>query len=196
MPCGTPYMTDVHFEHPFNITRWRLPVRNDFNQFRIRMPYPRSLCKWRECGTVSNAFLKSVYTISTPVAWSSMLEVQSLKHSRRLVRHEHFALNPCCSQRNMLLSMQNRMTCICTNFSNSLTTWLVRILAYSCLAIYASPFCVTHICLHFSSRLVECLHLESIETLGIAVQLGLDFFQDNWMDCIWANCFIPVYFEH
>src|SRR5664279_1714410 len=68
-PCGTPLVTSIHVEYALRIlTRMVLAVRKDSIHFNVfpAIPYILNFFNSRSCGTLSKAFLKSRYMMSTP----------------------------------------------------------------------------------------------------------------------------------
>ena len=110
---------------PSITTRCRLFVKNAVIQRSSWLVIPcfDSLLIRRLCGTESNAFLKSVYIMSMPCLGVSNPFVQSLRHSKKLNKHEHPHWKPSCSQYSSLCWSLNSKIRLRTSRSRTLTTW-------------------------------------------------------------------------
>ena len=97
-PCRTPDRTSSQSEKLLFITVLCLPSRShDSVQLRMFSEMPRDLIllKRHSCGTLSNAFAKSRYTLSSgsPVLYNL---VHCLRNSSKLVVQERLDIMPCC----------------------------------------------------------------------------------------------------
>src|ERR1043165_8130799 len=96
-PCGTPLSTLDHFEYfPLIPTFCLLSLNHCFSQFNKFPPIPLASNFFPNllCGTLSKAFAKSRYNMSTAFPSSSFLYISS-KNSSRFVRHDLPFVNPC-----------------------------------------------------------------------------------------------------
>ena len=96
-PCGTPLKNDFHFEtSPSTATLCLLSISHFSIQLIIPLPMPWafSLSSNLWCGTLSKAFLKSKYIISTGDPSSTHFVTSSKKH-KMFVKHDLAFRNPC-----------------------------------------------------------------------------------------------------
>ena len=96
-PCGTPLKTDFQFEtSPSTTTLCLLSISHFSIQLIIPFPMPWafSLSSSLWCGTLSKAFLKSKWIISTGDPSSTHFVTSSKKH-KVFVKHYLAFKNPC-----------------------------------------------------------------------------------------------------
>ena len=114
------------------------------------MPYSSSFLISLMWGTVSKAFLKSKYTMSTLGPWSIIL-VESSKDSNKFGWHECCLTKPCWRTGTRLCSCKWDIICFLIILSRSLHIWLVGLIGLWLVLSTCLPFLkieVTVACFH------------------------------------------------
>ena len=98
LPCGVPLVTLLHMDFAlFTTTLWWRSDRKSSIQARTFLVtlYPSSFLSSLLCGTLSNAFMKSMNTVSTQPP-SSSIRVQTSRVDSSWVVVDRPAQKPCC----------------------------------------------------------------------------------------------------
>ena len=134
-PCGTPLYTSPRLDHfPFIHTLCFLLL----NQLpMVRSNLPLMPCFFRFSNnirrrTLSKALARSKNTTSTQYPSSTLRKILS-RNSKRLVKHKLLFLNACCESLMSLFFSKKWTTSSLTITSNTLHSWLVRLMSHAVL---------------------------------------------------------------